>query len=91
METVEEANGLLTCSGVSQEFLDFLPKVKMVAGDIPETAAFRDQFHEVKGHFKSLYDEEVKKEVKDVQVNAPAMDHSVSLVAALAAIAVLLF
>lgn len=54
-QTLEESHQLLTCSGVSQQFLDFLPNVKTVAGDLPDTQQLLDRYSKVEEMFAELY------------------------------------
>ncbi|KAJ3091086.1 hypothetical protein HK102_001718 [Quaeritorhiza haematococci] len=56
MYTMEEASVYLA-DGLSQDFIDFMPWLKQVAGDIEDTKPFIAKFDSVYSNFQALYNE----------------------------------
>ena len=79
VETLEEADSIFHLKGLSPEFLGFLPKVKTVAGDIPNSKLFVQEVDKVAYQMNQMYDAKMKEVVAKVDVSKssqPAKSHA---------------
>ncbi len=69
VETLQEADAIFLLEGLSKDFLNFLPQIEKVAGDIPNSKKFVTEAEKVSAQLNQLYDAKVKETFAKIDVS----------------------
>ncbi len=84
IETLDEADSIFLVKGLSPSFLDFLPSVKKVAGDIPNSKKFIEEFDKVNLLLNQVYDVKMKDAVNKIDVSKTAKSNAAAFTISIA-------
>lgn len=78
LDTLQDTYTLLNCTGISLAFLEYLPNIKIVAGDLPQTQEFIAKYNDVESRFMSVY-ASVKQDAAKVEITDQAESSALCL------------